>query len=180
MQELGERRDHPELRDLVVEASRALACLDADRLEELALSCQALNRDLAPASAVERAGLARQAREAAGDMAVFARVIEVTQANLQVINRLRELRADRLEYGAPSGYGGGRRTGMGTISSAFSMLSGALDADQSALTVVANNVAGANTPGYTEETPHLEREPRQSLSMESRMERGLQRPARRR
>jgi hypothetical protein len=101
MQELGERREHPELRDLVVEASRALACLDADRLEELALSCQALNRDLAPANAVERAGLARQAREAAGDMAVFARVIEVTQANLKVINRLRELRADRLEYGEP-------------------------------------------------------------------------------
>jgi flagellar hook-associated protein 1 len=42
---------------------------------------------------------------------------------------------------------------MGTISSAFGIMSGALDADQSALSIVANNVANANTPGYTEEIP---------------------------
>ncbi|MGA2808542.1 MAG: flagellar hook-associated protein FlgK, partial [Terracidiphilus sp.] len=44
--------------------------------------------------------------------------------------------------------------GMGTISSAFSMMSQALDADQAALNIVANNVANANTTGYTEETPN--------------------------
>jgi len=43
---------------------------------------------------------------------------------------------------------------MGTISSAFSMMSGALDADQAALNVVANNVANANSKGYTVETPN--------------------------
>jgi len=43
---------------------------------------------------------------------------------------------------------------MGTINSAFSIMSGALDADQSALNIVANNVANANTPGYTRETPN--------------------------
>lgn len=48
---------------------------------------------------------------------------------------------------------------MGTISSAFSMISGALDADQSALSIVANNVANANTPGYTEETPNWQENP---------------------
>jgi flagellar hook-associated protein 1 FlgK len=32
-------------------------------------------------------------------------------------------------------------------------MSQALNADQSALNVVANNVANASTPGYTEETP---------------------------
>jgi len=42
---------------------------------------------------------------------------------------------------------------MGTISSALSIMSQALNADQSALNVVANNVANASTPGYTEETP---------------------------
>ncbi|MGA3332881.1 MAG: flagellar hook-associated protein FlgK [Terracidiphilus sp.] len=42
---------------------------------------------------------------------------------------------------------------MGTISSALSLTTGALDADQAALNVVANNVANANTTGYTEETP---------------------------
>ena len=43
---------------------------------------------------------------------------------------------------------------MGTISSAFSLISGALNADQSALSVVSNNVANANTPGYTQERPN--------------------------
>ena len=43
---------------------------------------------------------------------------------------------------------------MGTISSAFAMMSSSLDADQAALNVVANNVANANTTGYTVETPN--------------------------
>jgi flagellar hook-associated protein 1 FlgK len=42
---------------------------------------------------------------------------------------------------------------MGTINSAISVISGALDADQEALSVVANNVANANTTGYTEQKP---------------------------
>jgi aminopeptidase N len=104
MQGFGAPREHPELKELVVEASRALARLDADRLEELALSCQALNRDLKPLRPENRTLLARQAHEAAGDMATFARVLEATRANLDVMNRLRDLRAGRLEYGnLPSG-----------------------------------------------------------------------------
>ncbi|MGA3262730.1 MAG: flagellar hook-associated protein FlgK [Terracidiphilus sp.] len=43
---------------------------------------------------------------------------------------------------------------MGTINSALILTSQALDADQSALNIVANNVANANTPGYTKETPN--------------------------
>jgi flagellar hook-associated protein 1 FlgK len=43
---------------------------------------------------------------------------------------------------------------MGTISSAFHVISGALNADQAALSIVANNVANANTTGYTEEKPN--------------------------
>ena len=43
---------------------------------------------------------------------------------------------------------------MGTINSAFSIMTGALDADQGALNIVANNVANANTPGYARETPN--------------------------
>jgi hypothetical protein len=105
MQESEERQEHPELRELVVETSRALARLDAERLEELALSCQALTQDLARADAVERALLGRQARESVGDIAIFARVLEATRANLNVMNRLRDLRAGRLEYGEPQGRG---------------------------------------------------------------------------
>jgi flagellar hook-associated protein 1 FlgK len=43
---------------------------------------------------------------------------------------------------------------MATINSAFNLISGALDADQSALNIVANNVANANTPGYTQQVPN--------------------------
>jgi flagellar hook-associated protein 1 FlgK len=42
---------------------------------------------------------------------------------------------------------------MGTINSALNIMTGALNNDQAALNVVANNVANANTPGYTEEQP---------------------------
>lgn len=42
---------------------------------------------------------------------------------------------------------------MATISTAFNIATGALDADQSALNIVANNTANADTPGYTREIP---------------------------
>lgn len=84
----------PELKQVVAEASRALACLDPERLEELAGCCQALNRDLPPPE------LARQAREAAADMETFARVLGVTRANLSVMRRLRELRQGAAVYEA--------------------------------------------------------------------------------
>ena len=48
---------------------------------------------------------------------------------------------------------------MGTISSAFSVISGALNADQSSLNIIAGNVANANTPGYTRETPNFQENP---------------------
>lgn len=44
---------------------------------------------------------------------------------------------------------------MGTINSAFNIARGALEADQAALNVVANNVANANTTGYTREVPNF-------------------------
>ena len=43
---------------------------------------------------------------------------------------------------------------MATINSAFHIMSQALEADQSALSIVANNVANANTTGYTREVPN--------------------------
>ena len=42
---------------------------------------------------------------------------------------------------------------MGSINSAFSMITAALDANQAALNVVSNNVANANTTGYTRQIP---------------------------
>ncbi|MFZ1085915.1 MAG: hypothetical protein WAN35_13200 [Terracidiphilus sp.] len=102
MKQPGEHWQHPLLRELVVEASQALARLDAERLEELAISCQALNRDLAGMDGDARRQLVPQATAAAKDMAVFARVLEATRANLDVMNRLRERRAGQLEYRAGS------------------------------------------------------------------------------
>lgn len=99
------RKVHPALRELVAEATRALARLDADRLEELALCCQALNRDQG-AGSLPPGEMARQARAARGEWEVFGRVLDATRGNLAVINRLRELRAGAvLEYGGPAGTG---------------------------------------------------------------------------
>ncbi len=117
MQEFGQSRARPKLKEMVVEASRALARLDVQRLEELALCCQALNRDLAVGDLARPDGDTRrtldfEAKEATGDMAVFARVLEATRANLHVIHRLRELREDRLGYGLPPALGW-RRTESG-------------------------------------------------------------------
>jgi len=99
MLQLGDGRFNPELKALVVEASLALARLDADRLEELALSCQALNRDLSAWSGQQRAEMAREGRELTGEMAVFERVLEATRANLDVMSRLRQLHEGQREYG---------------------------------------------------------------------------------
>ena len=112
MRELRSGQTHPELRELVVEASQALARLDGKRLEELALSCHALNRDLTLLFPDERRELTRQAIEAAADMAVFARVLDVTRSNLKVMQRLRELRAGRLDYSETCSASGWKGTEM--------------------------------------------------------------------
>jgi hypothetical protein len=95
-----------ELKALIAEASRALARLDSARLEEIALSCRALNQGLESLDGRGRKDLARQARVAAADMAVFARVLDATRGNLRVMNRLRELRMGRLEYSERQARGG--------------------------------------------------------------------------
>jgi hypothetical protein len=108
----GQQALKPELRELIVEASLSLARLDADRLEELALSCQALNRNMTPV-VENRAKLARHTREVVGEIAVFGRVLEATKANLEVLNRLRELREGKLEYRDGTGViAGGRGMGL--------------------------------------------------------------------
>ena len=111
MRKQVQQRVNPELRELIQEAFLSLARLDAERLEELALSCQTLNRDLSPSGRGSRVDLARQTREAAGEMAVFTRVLEATQANLDVLNRLREGREARLEYRGSAGVPSGHRAG---------------------------------------------------------------------
>ena len=43
---------------------------------------------------------------------------------------------------------------MGSINSAFSLITAALDANQAALNIISNNVANANTTGYTRQVPN--------------------------
>jgi flagellar hook-associated protein 1 len=42
---------------------------------------------------------------------------------------------------------------MATLNTAFSIATGALEADQAAINIIANNTANANTPGYTNQVP---------------------------
>lgn len=102
-QRIGSRAS-PDLKALVREASKALAGLDADRLEELALRCLALNRDFAFAEKAARAHLAEEAQKSMQDMAVFARVLDATRANVEVLRRLSELREGEWEYGPAPGH----------------------------------------------------------------------------
>lgn len=100
----GEQKEMPELKQLVREASEALARLDAERLEELAQCCKALNRNWNQelredkSSTPEQAELARQVREASGEFVIFTRVLQATRANLDVMRRLRAMREEQLEY----------------------------------------------------------------------------------
>ncbi len=90
-----------DLRATIAAATRALALLDADRLEELARSCHKLNSDLPKQSRSMRANFARRSAAASGELAALAHVLEATRANLNVMRRLRDLREGNLEYGCP-------------------------------------------------------------------------------
>jgi len=85
----------PKLKTLLAEAAWSLAKLDAERLEELTLSCQALNRDV---DSDTRRLTDPEVREVKREMAVFAEVLEATRTNVAVMSRLRELRGKRVEY----------------------------------------------------------------------------------
>jgi hypothetical protein len=105
MREHERRELIPELKTVVAEASQALAFLDSARLEELAKSCETLNRRLVleHTDTDVRQDLAQQVHEAQAGMAVFGMVLDATRANLSVMKRLREMRLGQLEYTAPQG-----------------------------------------------------------------------------
>ena len=88
----------PVLKDLVRDASSALARLDSVRLAELAASCEALNRELPENGGSGSADVLDEAREALREMSIFERVLDATRGNMRVIERLAELREGRVEY----------------------------------------------------------------------------------
>jgi hypothetical protein len=103
----------PDLQGIAVQATRALALLDAAKLEELALTCETLHRQgygeghaarsgaSEPAREAWRREMKRQQREAKAAMAVFRQVLDATRASLQVMRTLRSMRMGELEYRAP-------------------------------------------------------------------------------
>jgi hypothetical protein len=93
------------LKSMLAEASLALAHLDAERLEEMALSCAALTRDVQRDQCDKKGQYPSGFGEAAPQMELFARVLEATRVNLKVMRRLREVRAARLEYRLARGGG---------------------------------------------------------------------------
>ncbi len=83
----------PHLKTLVAEAAQALAVLRVERLEELALACQALNRDSSVGVDISEAHAAKH------EMAALGRVLEATRSNVRVMEQIRRMHSNRLEYG---------------------------------------------------------------------------------
>ncbi len=86
-----------DLKEILGEASRALARLDANRLEDMTRRCEALvcGSDTEP-EAKRPPMLAESAMD--NEITTFARVVEATRINLQVLRRLTEIEAGQLEY----------------------------------------------------------------------------------
>jgi hypothetical protein len=82
-----------------MEASRALAKLDAARLEEIALVCQELISD---APETTHGTAPKESVEIHQGLSALERMIEATQANLSVFRDLRYRDRLRLEYGLKS------------------------------------------------------------------------------
>lgn len=90
------------LHGLLDEASRALATLDAERLEELAASCLALSRDLPEVYKSIRFMRVDELQAARSKLSGFARVLDGTRGNLEVIHQVSALEASMLEYTYPA------------------------------------------------------------------------------
>lgn len=88
-----------ELKELADGALHALARLDAERLERLAIACGAFRRRQAAGNVREGKAQSWDAGEAVCAIAVFARVMEATRGNLSLMNRIRALCSGPLEYG---------------------------------------------------------------------------------
>lgn len=92
----------PKMKDVVVEASRALANIDAERLEELALSCKALNREQKNLSSDHRARFVSDVIDSRQELALLGSVLDATRANLRVLRHLQAMRVGLVGYAGPA------------------------------------------------------------------------------
>ena len=88
-----------DLKMVLKEAREALMRLDAERLEDIAFSCAMPVRGTDSGCGEPMDCMDVESEEARREMEIFMRVLHATKANLQVMRRLREMRASKLEYG---------------------------------------------------------------------------------
>jgi hypothetical protein len=94
-----ERSVRPKLQQIARNTIQALTALDGVRLEDLARSCQALTGSLGTLEEVEARSFLDEPLAAQRDLAVLARVLQATKANLAVMRRLSDLREGEPGYG---------------------------------------------------------------------------------
>ena len=95
----------PPLRELILETTRALAHLDADRLEALRDHCVVMERAYQSPLFRRRHDLACPAWEAQRSLRALAAILEQTRANLAVLRRLDGVRGGDAGYGPDAPYG---------------------------------------------------------------------------
>lgn len=101
-----QRGTNPGLKAIISEASVALSRLDAEGLEGMARWCEALLVGYQATPLVSRLP-ASEVSEASREVAIFRRLLQATNSNLQVMCCLCARRAEQLEYGsAPAGFSG--------------------------------------------------------------------------
>jgi hypothetical protein len=93
-----------EWKAMLVDALHALEHLDALRLEEMAISCAALVSDRKEAQCDSGRHSETRLDLENEEMAIFARVLAATRANLNVLSKLQGIRATRLEYSPARGH----------------------------------------------------------------------------
>lgn len=86
--------EHSHVHSIAECAMEALAQLDAEALEDLLLQCEALrSQEFAARSAFDAAAIAQW------NLAMFARVIAASRANMNVLRQSSATAIPRLEYG---------------------------------------------------------------------------------
>ncbi|MDE3199663.1 MAG: hypothetical protein KGN79_01985 [Acidobacteriota bacterium] len=90
------------LPEVLDEASCALATLDAGRLEELASSCEAFNKELFQLNMSSDPLSLEQVLTVRNKLADFGRVLEATRCNLEVLRQANAFDTGVLEYANPA------------------------------------------------------------------------------
>ena len=86
----GQLRPGDAVREIIQQTTQALISMNAERLEELARCCAALNRDIQEAEKGTNTVVALQ--ESRSDLELLGRVLSRTRSNLIILFRLHALR----------------------------------------------------------------------------------------